>query len=236
LDGEANDDEDENLDPEGDTRKYNYQDGWLAQDDHFLYEDGERDHDTLELRREIMKGTDASMVVERKICCMERGGLPFLSNKSDFEGFDRHQVGDEVELRGDAVVLFSLRDDDVEQTFDPMIVTEYIGQISKSSEKKAAKGVTKEVDPEQLFIFAKFVHRSKIPSKDQLVERFREAHPSITTSKAQAIRTLDSIAAKQRDASEGGSIWLVKETFLLSKGGISTQLKDAKKGYEANKL
>jgi hypothetical protein len=89
---------------------------------------------------------------------------------------------------------------------------------TKKTECASQKSSSNEMSRDDLIKFAKFVHNSKLKSKDMVVEELRNTHGDITSSRAQATRKLDSIARKHRLKNGGGVIWEVKNEILASLG------------------
>lgn len=220
------DDEDEKLldeDEEGDTRVYNYQDGWLAQDDE-LVEDADVDEET----RELYKATNKKRkdVVDLVPVCMVApadGGIPIVDGNgtadpgvlaSKIEGFP---IQDALELiRSHHAVVLA----DAEiflDAFPPALTDE-----REDSAEKAPPQSSEPTD-EDLRVVARFVHHSPLVSKSVVIEELRVKHPDVTTSRAQAQRVLDSIAEKKRH-SKLGVYWEVKQE-MVDKLGLSDELK-----------
>jgi len=95
------------------------------------------------------------------------------------------------------------------------LVEEISATVDDTSALTSPKAISTqpEMSREQIRDFACFVHHCKLSSKDQLVEQLRIAHPTVTSSRAQATRKLDSIAVKQRNP-RGGTVWVVNEEIL----------------------
>jgi hypothetical protein len=70
---------------------------------------------------------------------------------------------------------------------------------------------------DDLITFVEFVHQCSLPSKDKLVEELRKVHKTVTSSRAQATRKLDSIAEKKRNPN-GGVYWEVRRDILEELG------------------
>ena len=212
----GNDDEEMLDDEEGDTTKYNYQDGWLAEDGDLVLEDD--DEETQEIRKKKnLANVDVDMTTVKgprmtAACVIAplMGGIPQIdivpnhiegltaNTATDLIGF--HQCEDLLQLP---------------ISLDPFAVN------NKSSNKKnesAGKKASQKMTREQMIIFARFVHNSTFKSKDMVVEALRDLHKDITSSRAQATRKLDLIATKRRLKNGGGVIWEVKNDVLRSLG------------------
>ncbi len=215
-------DDDENMeDEEGDITKYNYQDGWLAKDEDLEMEDD--DEETKDLRRRKVQDCDINGAESRTnrtsklsaacVIAPLKGGLPesttskFPSLASDcIEGIDKVSARELFDLHCSEILI------------PGPICMDLFPPSSKKPPKKSEAGNSKsssqEMSREDLITFAKFVHNSTIKSKDMVVEELRNTHKDITSSRAQAMRKLDSIAKKRRIKNGGGVIWEVKNEIL----------------------
>ena len=90
-----------------------------------------------------------------------------------------------------------------------------------------------EMSKSDLITFVEFVHHCPLPSKDRLIEELRASHKTITSSRAQATRKLDSIAEKKRNPN-GGVYWEVKRE-LLEELGLDELLVSDKLTYVGRK-
>ena len=220
------DDEDEKLldeDEEGDTRVYNYQDGWLAQDDE-LGEDADVDDETRELYKAANK--KRKDVIDLVPVCMVApadGGIPLVDVhdsadpeelESKIEGFP---VQDAMELiRSHRGVV--LADCDIFlDAFPPALEEEREESTEKSSPQSS------EPTDDDLRVVARFVHHATFISKSAAIEGLRAKHPDVTASRAQAQRVLDSIAEKKRHP-KIGVYWEVKKD-MIEKLGLHDELK-----------
>ena len=96
---------------------------------------------------------------------------------------------------------------------------------STSASPSAAKGgnagdkasSNKEKTRDDLITFVKFVYGCSLSSKDKVIKELRTAHKTITSSNAEAMRTLDSIAEKKRKAN-GGVFWEIRKHVLEELG------------------
>lgn len=86
--------------------------------------------------------------------------------------------------------------------------------------KDSAAGQSDEMSNEAKKIVAQFVHNSTVNSKDKLLTELLKTHPSITKSRAQAMRELDFMAEKKKVPKEagGGVVWEVKSDLLKTLG------------------
>lgn len=99
-------------------------------------------------------------------------------------------------------------------------------QGKRDSTGKSCTAQNKEMTPEAQKIMAQFVHNSTThKSKENLVTELLKAYPSVTNSRAQAMRELDVIAGKRRLAGGGGVVWEVKADHLKKLGLKKMDLK-----------
>lgn len=234
------DEEDKLEDEEGDTRVYNYQDGWLAQDDDLGLEDDEdNDEETKELRKKIQAASNGTLNITSRIgeqstfCIVAplMGGLPPSSKLREvetrlpelIEGTDLSGALDLVSCH--TGIVLSPTDDFCLDPFPPPLIEES-NRAGSSADCNALSdvldpginNVLKEMSPDDLKTFAVFVHGCQLASKDKVVEELRMAHKNVTSSRAQAVRKLNSIAVKKRLPNKGGVVWEVKKDVLESVG------------------
>ncbi len=86
--------------------------------------------------------------------------------------------------------------------------------------KDSLTGQSDEMSSEAKKIVAQFVHNCTVNSKDKLVTELLKANPSITKSRAQAMREVDFMAEKKKVPREagGGVVWEVKPDLLKTLG------------------
>lgn len=217
----GNDDEEAMDDEEGDITKYNYQDGWLAEDGDLELEDD--DEETHELRkRKIVQSSSANFegvkTSKLAVACViapSMGGIPLpLSSPKQVSDFvEGIEVSDALELMNMQSCETFPSDVICLEPFPPSS-RKVLGKKSDQAQKVAPQ----EMSRTDLITFAKFVHNSKLKSKDLVVEELRNTHKHITSSRAQATRKLDSIAEKRRLKNGAGVIWEVKNEILESLG------------------
>ena len=65
-------------------------------------------------------------------------------------------------------------------------------KATKKSDSGTSKSSSQDMSREDLITFAKFVHGSTLKSKDMIVEELRNTHKAITSSRAQAMRKLET--------------------------------------------
>jgi hypothetical protein len=210
-------DDEEVDDEEGDITKYNYQDGWLAEDDDLDME--EDDDETKELRKKkaLERINDQSKQVSSTcVIAPLSGGIPQCSsNDCPSLIFERVEcLGNDTSLELwdnlECEVLYPAR---VSLNAFPLPKQEYNKKVETTS-----SATPKEMSTEDLVTFVKFVHNSTLKSKDMIIEELRATHKDITSSRKQAARKLDSIASKRFLGNGGGVIWEVKNEVLESLG------------------
>jgi chromatin assembly factor 1 subunit A len=217
------DNDDDELDGDEDTTKYNYQDGWLAQDGDLALD--EDDEETLAIHKNnvsVKNVTDTSTshkMTSRCIIAPLFGGLPQTSNyinlASDLvEGVTNEEAEKILAYHEGETLLpkVSLCLD----LFPPL--TENEKKLVNKKYENASKKTNQDMSDEDMKIFAKFVHNCTLKSKELVVEELRQAHRKIISSRAQAHRKLDLIANKRRLEKGAGVIWEVKDDVLKSLG------------------
>lgn len=218
----GNDDEDMVDDEEGDITKYNYQDGWLAEDCDLKFEDD--NEDTQELSKRKMKGNNDAVGVDLKpkliaacVIAPLKGGIP--------QAFACPNLASEcvegIEIT-EAQCLLKLHNSEnlssLSISLDPFPPLSKKASAKKAEALSSQKSSSNEMSRDDLIKFTKFVHNSNLKSKDMVIEELRNTHSDITSSRAQATRKLDSIANKRRLKNGGGVIWEVKNEILESLG------------------
>lgn len=241
VDGPDDDDEEDKIEDEGgdhDTRVYNYDDGWLAQDDEIDAEDNEdNDEETMAMRKKKAEdGSDSSKKREAKqstVCVVApaMGGIPLV--ETGFDAQDCPELIAELVDGADPKVGMALLS--CHEAFDFMPCTENCLDLFPATKAKKVKQkktsdkdgtdaspsknqTNKEMSQDDLRAFVKFVHNSTLRSKDKVVEELQTALPDVTSSRAQATRKLDSIAEKRRLKNGKGVVWEVKNDVLESLG------------------
>lgn len=233
LQDEDADGEEENIDPiEGDTRNYNFEDGWMAADDEVVYENEEIDDETKQLRKKIKAGdTQLSEEIVAPLFGAPVIDLIKWDEKVELKNYvfvnDEKQTDPLNLLRLDLITkeAETLSDEDVfMDPFPPNLIDDtFVGDPSTNGASAVGvKPIAQEMSIEDMKVFAEFVHHAAFASKDRLVEGLRMTHPTLTSSRAQATRKLDSVALKRRNP-RGGVIWEVKRT-VLEELGLERQL------------
>jgi hypothetical protein len=167
------------------------------------------------------------------------GGLPHESFKDDdvqyfIEGFSPQDAMDALISLAGCVIT-----PDVSvclDAFPPSDSMKDSNQTKKDSSGKSSTPLIKDLTPEAQKIMAHFVHNSTLKSKDYVVTELLKAHPTITNSRAQAMRELDVIADKRRLANGPGVLWEVKTDHLKKLGLKEEDLKKAPEEAPPSKL
>lgn len=213
-------DEEDNIeDEEGDTRMYNYEDGWLAADDDLGIDDDDVDEDT-KLLLEKKRFQQKALSDQATICIIApgKGGVPPDDISDELEDTSDRIEGVNPSAARDLLMQHTSRVLSSEgfclDAFPPPLVEEgNLGASSPSGNKAASSN---EMSSSNLITFVEFVHHSEFPSKERVLEELRMAHPTITSSRAQAARKLDCIAEKKRYP--GGVYWEVRRETLEELG------------------
>lgn len=222
VEDDADDDEDDKLaDEEGDPRAYNYQDGWLAQDDE-IGDDASLDEDDQNLLAARKRKKQVDLV---PVCIVAPafGGIPVVDEDGHAdpemiaEKIDGFPVEEGLGLLRSHTGSVLAEPDILLDAFPPSLVDEKEG-----SSEPSATVTTSEPSEEDLRTVAKFVHHSTFLSKSMVVEELRKNHPTVTASRAQGQRVLDSIAEKKRHP-KNGVYWEVKQD-AINKLGLSDDL------------
>ena len=216
-------DEEDNIeDEEGDTRMYNYEDGWLAADDDLGIDDDDVDEDT-KLLREKKKSSQQKAIADQATICIiapGKGGVPSddISDKLEdasvrIEGVNPSAARDLL-IQHTSQVLSS--EGFCLDAFPPPLVEEGNLDASSPSGKSNKAAISDEMSRANLITFAEFVHHSEFGSKQRVLTELMMAHPTITSSRAQAERKLDCLAEKKKYP--GGTYWEIRRETLEELG------------------
>ena len=224
CDDDGVDDEDEVVQNEDEDN-----DGWLAEDDDLGIED--EDDATKELRKNKLHSeakTSSAQSGHFKACVVapRMGGLAhdsYHNMSSLVEGFNPQDAMCVLNSHVGSVLIPGLNI--CLDAFPPVESTDSVDQAKKDASGKSSNGQndskiasTQELSVESLKTIARFYHNSTLNSREKLVTELRKAHPSVTSSRAQAMRELDTIAEKRRLPNGGGVIWEVKADHLNTLG------------------
>lgn len=218
-DGEDLVDGDDGVEEEEDLLNEDDNDGWLAAEDDLGVEDD--DDETRELRKKNLCNEAAGLSGKRndvKACVVapRMGGLSLNGLDGDnvhcfIEGFTPEDAIDVLNSHVGYIIT-----PDVSICLNAFPPSDTIKDISQPniSLGKSPVSQNKEMTIEAQKIMAIFVHNSTLTSRDIVVTELLKSHPSLTSSRAQAVRELDVIAAKRRLANGAGVLWEVKAEHL----------------------
>lgn len=213
------------ADEEDDMQEDEDNDGFIAAEDDLGVE-GDDDETNRELRKKNLSCKEANGL---KACVVapRMGGLSHESFEDDMEcvieGFSTHDAMDVLTSHVGCIITPDVSNICLD-AFPPSDSTKDTSQT-----KKEPSTQNKEMTLEAQTIMAKFVHNSTVKSKETLVTELLKAHPTITNSRAQALRELDVIAEKMRNLGKGGGVvWEVKGEHL-KKLGLKLKKKDLNK-------
>jgi len=230
---EDGNEEEEMDDEEVDNRVYNYQDGWLAQDDDLGLE--EEDDETKAMRKKKNQTSDifptqlqGQEIKKSRACVLAplAGGIPIFNCADScpelvselIHGVRPNEAKSCLLSHAAEVVSPSM-----EFCFDAFPPSEENEKnandfsISGVGTSTGKTGTNQEMSKEDLKIFVKFVHNCTLNSKEKIVEDLRLTHSNVIKSRAHAVRKLDSIATKRR-VKKRGVVWEVKNDLLKSLG------------------
>jgi chromatin assembly factor 1 subunit A len=224
VEDEAKNQEEDNMeDEEGDTRIYDYDDGFCVADEQYLDIDENVDEETKVLYKKKLKngqnGDDQAAIANRvSIIAPVFGGIPLEGSDNSttnlIEGF-RKQEGLDLLSSHQGVKLL-----DVNlclDAFRPALVDE--GEVTKDAGTPSGGNAGKdEYSIEEMRSLARFVHHCTLNSKEKVIEELRNARSSVFSSRAKATRKLDSIAVKKRCTNATGVYWEVKKEVLEELG------------------
>ena len=191
----AADDEEEKDEEEAEGED----DGWLAADDDL---DDDPDEETKLLRQKVVRQEDKLERIESFIAPVN--GRP-LTASDKVESYLAGVASDE------AFELLSSHEDiivtDVPLFLDPFPpIVDEDPEPSSPTEKR-------ETSIADMQAILRFIHHNSVASKEKLVDELRLKLPDATSSRAQAMRTLESVAEKQRHPIKG-QIWEIKREIL----------------------
>ncbi len=221
CDDDGPDEEEKFDDEEGDTRVYNYQDGWLANDDELGYEDNNDDDDEARaMRRQKINITkSANDLNPNRVCIVspKMGGIPHYNvEKGCLEICEEATEGTNDEELKNILMAHEtvLVNPEILLSLHPNAPDEDKSTNKDTEQTENTSATSTKMSHEKLKCFARFVHNNTLQSKEKIVEELRMKHEDLTSSRAQATRKLDSIATKKRIP--GGVIWKVKDEILES--------------------
>lgn len=221
---------DDGADEEGDDlQNEEDNDGFIAAEDDLGIDDDD-DGMTRELRKKNLTEKEAPSVKRDhfKACVVapRMGGIGHENIKDMecvIEGFSPQDAIDALTSHVGCIVS-----PDVSiclDAFPPSDSAKDTHQTKKDASGKLLTAQNKEMTTEAQNTMAKFIHNCTLKSKENLVTELLKAHPTITNSRAQAMRELDVIAEKRRLANGAGVLWEVKAAHLKKLGLKKKDLK-----------
>eukprot|EP00984_Skeletonema_dohrnii_P016702 scaffold7466_cov119-Skeletonema_dohrnii-CCMP3373.AAC.8 len=203
-------------------------DGWLAAEDDLGIDD--EDEETRELRkRKLHLEANLQKSGHYKACVVapQMGGIPHSAECEItlVEGFSLTNALDVLCSHVGCV----LSPDIDSICLDAFAPTDSAKNTDQTKDSSAAQ--SDEMTSEAKKIVAQFVHNCTVNSKDKLVTELLKAHPSITKSRAKAMREVDFMAEKKKVPKEagGGVVWEVKPDLLKTLGLEEKDLKQSPK-------
>lgn len=219
VENDAGDDEDDKmLDEEGDTRVYNYEDGWMAEDDEIIPvdNDGEMDDETKALVK-ASKRRVQSIGVPVCIVAPGAGGVPIVEHVKSAEDPMLKERVEGIPAEDGYKIASSFPGTTLVETdlfldaFPPALVDE------RDNTAEASPLPSNQPSDEDKKIMARFVHHSKLASKSLVADQFRATHPTVIPNPTQAKRLLDMVAEKKRHPTDG-IYWEVKQDVIDALG------------------
>jgi Chromatin assembly factor 1 subunit A len=212
MDEEEKEFEDEDDDDE--------EDGWLAADDEVDSDDDDEENDELDdgikkphvkkvgmasKRDALSVGIVAPLIGQP----LSRLGLESGNSHCLFEGMNANDALSFLE----SFCTICLDNTPISlRAFPPALVDE----VDPSCETPVER--LQVMTEESMKIFASFVHQCALGSKDKLIDEFLVAHTNVSSNRALALRTLDSIAEKKKHPCNGTFFWEVKKSVLENLG------------------
>ena len=194
-------------------------DGWLAADDE-VDDDDDAESESVELSKETKKRKieTSSKRDASSVCIISPyQGRPLaqyvIDAHTECDRIDGMRTSDALELL-DRFVAVKISDTSFNiDAFPPPLIDEFdISNDPNAADK--AQPMTEEC----MKTFAKFVHNCRYGSKDKVLDELLQTHPSLTNTRAQAYRVLETIAEKKKHPCDGSYFWEVKSEILDNLG------------------
>jgi len=206
-DDQGEDCDDDGADEEDEAQNEEEEnDGWLAAEDDLGIE--EDDDETKELRKKIhSEDKNLSLRSNRfqaAVISPSIGGT--VHNIKDISSFVEGIDGNDAFEKLSSHIGFVL-------TPEVSISLDAFPPLD-SNENEGPGPSENEISEDVLRVICQFIHNSNHNSREKLVTELRKAHPEATSSRAAAMRELDTIAEKKRLPNGGGVIWFVKPEYL----------------------
>ena len=182
-------------------------DSWLAAEDELDGLDDE-DQETRELRKKKLL-SDSTISAKACVIAPRMGGISHeLSENalaSTVEGFNPQDAMDLLASHATRALVPSVVV--CLDAFPPVV-----------REDQEPKAQSQKMSSEGQILMAKFIHNSTINSKEKIITELLNAHPTVSSSRAQAMRELEVTAEKRRLPNGGGVVWEVKAEHLEALG------------------
>ena len=216
------DDEEKELDEEDEDDE---DDGWLAADDDIDDDDDEDEEDnngnvhkdaTTNGKRKIeslSKRDAASVCIISPYQGRPLSKYPIDSRQTENYGIDGISPTDAADLLHSFVAVQICDQSFNVDAYPPPLVDESDTSTDPQTGDKA-----QPMSEESMKTFVTFVHNCTYGSKDKVLDELLQAHPSVTNTRAQAYRLLDTIAEKKKHPCDGSYFWEVKADLLDSLG------------------
>ncbi|KAL3790686.1 hypothetical protein HJC23_009786 [Cyclotella cryptica] len=189
-------------------------DSWLAAEDELGIDD--EDEETRKLRKKKLL-SEATLSVKACVIAPTAGGICHEMTedamKFAVEGFNPQ---DAMDLLSSHVGLVLTPNVDV--CLDAIPPTDREEQEPKAN-------TSQKMSLEASKTIAQFIHNSTVNSKEKIITELLNAHPTVTSSRAQAMRELEVTAEKRRLPRGAGVVWEVKADHLHSLGLTAKDLK-----------
>ena len=203
-----------------DTRTYNFEDGWIMEDDDVSYSE---DEEKTILRRDNKTKKDFTSTSLLIVPPITGGFPPFVGNNTLTVEGNGNAIQEAKHIFQDLTCELLLREGETEPSLislDPFPppIENVMKDISKSDDPKPVL-----TDQDQLRVFARFVHNNELNSRDKLQEelivKFQECGLQVPI-RATLYRTLIANAEKRKVSTGSGVVifWEVKKELLLELG------------------
>jgi hypothetical protein len=215
-------DDDDGAEEEEDMQNDEDNDGWLADEDDLGIDDDDDETRALRKKNIFNAVNGPSGKPSNFKACVIAPRIGGLIHESFEEGDGQFYI-EGISLEDAKDVLFShagfIITPDVSICLDAFPASDSIVDTNQSKKESSVKSLTpqiKELTSEAQKIMAQFVHNSTLRSKDLVVSELLIAHPTLASSRAQALRELDVISVKRRHGQ--GVLWEVKSDHLTKLG------------------
>lgn len=194
-------------------------DSWLAAEDELGIDD--EDEDTRKLRKKTLL-SEATISAKACVIAPPAGGIcheiSMDAMKSSAEGFNPQDAMDLLASHVGLVLTPSV-----------VICLDVLPPTDRDEQELKANS-SQIISLEASKTMAQFIHNSTVNSKERIITELLNAHPTVTSSRAQAMRELEVTAEKRRLPRGGGVVWEVKADHLYALGLTEKDLVSASSG------